>query len=81
MKLRLDPSISIPAIPDPARPGKPPEGIAAAGDDIRLSTASAALNRSPRIEQLTALVQGGSYQASSAATSSAIVEDALSGGK
>jgi hypothetical protein len=77
MKLQLDPSVFIQAIPEPARAGKSPEGTAETGDDIRLSTASAALNRSPKIDQLTALVQGGSYQISSAATSSAIVEDAL----
>ena len=52
------------------------------GDSISLSGASNALNqfttdRAARIQQLTAAVQNGSYKVSSAAVSSAIVENGL----
>jgi hypothetical protein len=79
MKLQLDPSISLQAIPGTAPAGKSPPAVpATSGDGIRLSTASEALNRSPKIARLAVAVQGDAYQISGAATSSALVEDALS---
>jgi anti-sigma28 factor (negative regulator of flagellin synthesis) len=55
---------------------------AGSGDSISLSGASNALNqfttdRAARIQQLTAAVQNGSYKVSSAAVSSAIVQNGL----
>jgi hypothetical protein len=80
MKLQLNPTVATQAIPaDTAPAGKAPEAVAVPGDDIRISSAVAALDWSAKIEQVTALVQSGSYQVSSVATSNAIVEDALSG--
>ena len=62
---------------------KSPEAPEAAADGIRVSIASTALNqlssdRSEKVSRVTAEVQGGSYQPSSTATSSALVEHALS---
>jgi hypothetical protein len=53
------------------------------GDSIQISGPSSALNRlstdrAARLEQLTALVQGGSYQVSSTGVGRSIVEDAVS---
>lgn len=53
-------------------------------DNVRISGPSSALNqlatdRSARIEQLTALVQGGSYDVSSAKVGRSVVSDAVSG--
>jgi hypothetical protein len=79
MKLQLNPSIATQAIPDTAPAAKVPNAVAGPGDDIRISSAVAALDWSVKIHQVTASVQNGSYQVSSAATSNAIVEDALSG--
>ena len=79
MKLRLDPSIATPAVASVAPAAKSPEAQAATADGIVISSASAALNQSGRIDQLTAAVQGGSYETSSTATSYALVENALSG--
>jgi anti-sigma28 factor (negative regulator of flagellin synthesis) len=58
-------------------------GSTAGGDSIQISGASNALNslsadRAARIQQLTAQVQGGSYQVSSSLVSRAIVGDAVS---
>jgi hypothetical protein len=93
MKLQLNPSITPQAIPDGTPVGKAPEAVAAPADGVRsdgvrsdgvrsdgvrISSAIAALDWSARIDQVTAAVQNGSYQVSSAATSNAIVEDALS---
>ena len=83
MKLQLNPSIAPQAIPDGTPVGKVPEAVAAPADGVRsdavrISSAIAALDWSARINQVTAAVQSGSYQISSAATSNAIVEDALS---
>ncbi|MDP9054955.1 MAG: hypothetical protein M3N93_11745 [Acidobacteriota bacterium] len=54
------------------------------GDSIQISGASSALNRlstdrSLRLQQLTASVQGGTYSFSGAQVSRALVEDAVSG--
>jgi hypothetical protein len=94
MKLQLDASITGSVItrsgaPGQAAAGGTPVGKSTAapaetGDGTRLSVSSATLNqssanRSEKIDQLTRAVQGGFYQTSSAATSNALVEDALSG--
>ena len=79
MKLELNPSIATQAVTDTAPSVKAPEAVAGPGDDIRISSAVAALDWSAKINQVTASVQNGTYQVSSAATSNAIVEDALSG--
>jgi len=60
-------------------------GRATGADSVSISSASSAFNqftteRTARIEQLTALVQGGSYDVSSAKVGRAVVGDALSGG-
>lgn len=61
-------------------------GFNSAGtDSIQISGASSALNqfsadRTERIQQLTALVQGGSYQVPGSQVGGAIVADAVSGG-
>lgn len=78
MKLQLTPSIAPPEIPDAAPAAKLPGAPAGPVDDIRISSAVTALDLSAKIDQVTAAVQNGSYQASSAATSKAIVEEALS---
>jgi anti-sigma28 factor (negative regulator of flagellin synthesis) len=54
-------------------------------DNVQISGPSSALNqlateRSARIEQLTALVQGGSYDVSSAMVGRSVVNDAIAGG-
>jgi hypothetical protein len=64
---------------------KPPEEPMGPRDGILISGASTALNQlslngSTKIEKVAAAVQGGTYQDNSAATSNAIVRDALSGG-
>jgi hypothetical protein len=79
MKLQLNPSIAPQAIPDGTPVGKLPDAVVAPADGVRISSAIAALDWSAKIQQVTAVVQNGSYQVSSAATSNAIVEDALSG--
>lgn len=66
---------------DPSRSS----GGASGGDSIQISGPSSALNRlsadrSARLEQLSALVQGGTYQVQSAQVSRALVEHAASGG-
>jgi hypothetical protein len=58
-------------------------GLAAGADSIQLSGPTAALNRlsadrAGRIQQLTALVQAGSYQVSGSAVAGAIVGSAVS---
>ncbi len=58
-------------------------GSTAGGDSIQISGPSNALNslsadRAARIQQLTAQVQGGSYQVSGSLISRAIVGDAVS---
>lgn len=58
-------------------------GTTAGGDSIQISGASNALNslsadRAARIQQLTAQVQGESYQVSGSLVSRAIVGDAVS---
>ena len=68
-----------PAIPTGAQAGKPAEALAGTEDGIRFSSVIAGLDRTPQIARVTAAVQGGSYQIDSAATSSALVEDALAG--
>ena len=60
-------------------------GDAPGGDSIQISGPSSALNqlsadRNQRVQQLTALVQGGSYQLSGGQIGRAIVADAVSGG-
>lgn len=59
-------------------------GGASGGDSIQISGPSSALSqlsvdRAARLQQLTAIVQGGSYQVSGAQVSRALVENALSG--
>lgn len=70
-----------PAISGAAQAGKLPEGLAGTEDGIRFSSVISALDRTPQIARVTAAVEDGSYQTDSAATSSAIVEDALSSRK
>jgi hypothetical protein len=66
------------AIPSGAQAGKVPEAPAGTEDGIRFSSVITALDRTPQIARVTAAVQACSYQIDSAATSGAIVEDALS---
>ncbi|HEY3823210.1 MAG TPA: flagellar biosynthesis anti-sigma factor FlgM [Bryobacteraceae bacterium] len=59
-------------------------GDSAGADSIRLSATSNALNtlsadRAARVQQLTAVVQNGSYQVSGSQVGRAIVDDAVSG--
>jgi anti-sigma28 factor (negative regulator of flagellin synthesis) len=59
------------------------QGVSSGVDSIQISGPTAALNRlsadrTARIQQLTALVRGGSYQVSSSLVGSAIVNDAVS---
>jgi hypothetical protein len=67
-----------PAIPSGLQAGTSPEVLAGSEDGIRFSSVVATLDRTPQIARVTAAVQEGSYQIDSAATSSALVEDALS---
>jgi hypothetical protein len=67
------------AIPSGAQAGKPLEALTGTEDGIRFSSVIAALDRTPQIARVTPAVQEGSYQIDSAATSNAIVKDALSG--
>jgi hypothetical protein len=78
MKLQLNPAIASQAIPGSPQVGRLPDAAAAPGDDIRISSAVAALDWSAKIGRVTASVQSGAYQASSVATSNALIEDALS---
>jgi hypothetical protein len=60
-------------------------GDSAGTDSIQISGASSALNslaaaRVARVQQLTALVQGGSYNVPSSQVGQAIVDDAVSQG-
>jgi len=68
---------AIAQIPDWVPAGKLPEALGGTEDGIRFSSVIAALDRTPQIVRVTAAVQDGSYQIDSAATSDAIVEDAL----
>jgi hypothetical protein len=91
MKLQLNSSITESAVTRSGTPGQAVQGGAAGGssaarsentDGIRISGTSVALressaNRQISIDQLTSVVQGGSYQTSSRATSHALVRDAL----
>jgi hypothetical protein len=70
--------------PEPPKSPETPQPVEGAADGIRISIASTALNqlstdRNEKIGRVTASVQGGSYQTSSVATSTALVEHALSG--
>jgi hypothetical protein len=65
------------ALPGGTQAGKLPEALAGTEDGIRFSIVIAALDPTPKIARVTAAVQGGSYQIDSAATSTALVEDAL----
>ena len=72
-------SHSSPGVAAAARTPEAPE----AADGIGISIASTALNqlsadRSEKISRVTSEVQGGSYQPSSTATSTALVQHALS---
>lgn len=94
MRLQLDSALTGTGITRPEESGQTaPAGGSGAdsrrignspgGDSIQISGPSSALNRlstdrTARIEQLTALVQGGSYQVSSAGVGHSIVEDAVS---
>ncbi len=69
---------AIAQIPNWVPAGRRPEALAGTEDGIRLSSVIAGLDRSPQIARVTAAVGDGSYQIDSAATSSALVEDALS---
>jgi anti-sigma28 factor (negative regulator of flagellin synthesis) len=96
MRLQLDPAITGSGIgrtgetgqTQPTGAGGGPNsasGRAIGADSVSISGASSALNqstaeRSARIEQLTALVQGGSYDVSSTVVGHAVVGNALSGG-
>jgi hypothetical protein len=69
-----------------ARPGSGRStGSTSGGDSIQISGPSSALNRlsadrTARVQQLTALVQGGTYQVPGAQVSRALVDHAASGG-
>lgn len=66
------------AIPGGAQADKLPEALAGTEDGIRFSSVIATLDRTPQIARITAAVEQGSYRIDNAATSGAIVEDALS---
>ncbi|HEY3826289.1 MAG TPA: hypothetical protein VGL82_17105 [Bryobacteraceae bacterium] len=77
MKIRSNSSISHSAAggaPVARTPGPPAE----TPDGVQISVASEALNQNAKIHHLTAAVGAGAYETSSAATSHALVEDALS---
>jgi len=91
MRLQLNTSVSNASEAAPSSPagGSASRGstragdISGSGDSTSVSSASAALNalsgeRSNRIQQLSAAVQSGQYQVSSAALGSAIVSHAAS---
>jgi hypothetical protein len=93
MKVQLNSPITESAVTRSGGPGQALQGGAAGGssaarsetaDGIRISGTSVALSESSTkrqagIDQLTSVVQGGSYQTSSRATSQALVKDALAG--
>jgi anti-sigma28 factor (negative regulator of flagellin synthesis) len=95
MRLQLDPAITGAGIgrtgeaeqSQPVSGGGGPSrnaGRTLGADSVSISSASSAFNqfateRSARIEQLTALVQGGSYGVSSAKVGQRVVADALAG--
>jgi anti-sigma28 factor (negative regulator of flagellin synthesis) len=94
MRLQLDPALTGTSVTRPGETAQtaPAGGLGAAsgriggdsGDSIQISGASSALNRlsadrAARIQQLTALVQGGSYQVSGAQVGRAMVDHAVSG--
>jgi hypothetical protein len=79
MKLQLTPTLATQVIPDAAPAGKLAGAVPGPEDDIRISSAVAALDWRAKIEQVAASVRNGSYQVSSVATGHAIVEGALSG--
>lgn len=71
------------AVGEAGQSGRGHASAAGAGDSISLSGASSALSqfatdRAARVQRLTAAVQSGSYQVSSAAVSAAIVGNGLS---
>lgn len=77
MKVRSQSPVSPPSASAAAplvRPTDPPERRP---DDVHLSVASAGLNQTDKISNLTAAVGAGTYTPSSEATSHALVEDAL----
>ncbi len=94
MRLQLDPALTGAGIARPGETGQiVPSGGAtdsrriagdsAGGDSIQISGLSNALSsfaadRAARVQQLTALVQGGSYQVSSSQVGRAIVDNAVS---
>ena len=93
MRLQLDPALTGTGITGPGGAGQTAPvgganasrtgGSTAGGDSIQISAPSNALNslsanRAGRIQQLTAQVQGGSYQVSGSLVSRAIVGDAVS---
>ncbi|HEX4274592.1 MAG TPA: flagellar biosynthesis anti-sigma factor FlgM [Bryobacteraceae bacterium] len=96
MRLQLDPAVTGAGIGRTGETGQSGavgaggdssriNGRAAGSDSVQISGPSSALNhlaseRAARIEQLSALVQGGSYEVSSAKVGGAIVSDAVSGG-
>jgi anti-sigma28 factor (negative regulator of flagellin synthesis) len=95
MAIRLDPAITGAAIGRTGETDQTASVGAGGGagrtagrggstDTVQISGPSSALNhlaaeRTARIEQLTALVQGGSYDVSSAKVGRSIVSDALAG--
>jgi len=85
MKLELIPSVKTSGETSPAAAtGASSTGSGGARvsgsfatDGITISDASAALNGRAKVDRLASAVQGGTYRASSAATSKAIVDHAL----
>ncbi|HWF11157.1 MAG TPA: hypothetical protein VG297_21960 [Bryobacteraceae bacterium] len=79
MKVRSNSSISSPsgAGAPAVRTAGPP---AQSPDGVQISVASAGLDQTTKINELTAAVGAGGYETSSTATSHALVEDALSEG-
>jgi len=84
MKIRPRTSISPPDGPGagvrvgPSEPvDRRPVRTLPQGDDVEISVASAALSQTGKVQSLTAAVGAGTYEASSTATSHALVEDAL----
>ena len=77
MSLEVNPSPDVrdAGASEPARPR--PQAQTPAVDASVVSNASAALDARPKVQRLAAAVGRDSYQLSSAATSRAIVEDAL----
>jgi anti-sigma28 factor (negative regulator of flagellin synthesis) len=94
MRLQLDSALTGAGITRSGETGQPVPaagggtdsrriGDSTGTDSIQISGASSALSglsadRAARVQQLTALVQGGSYQVSGAQVGRAIVDDAVS---